>query len=218
MPTSPDIETLTTHFPELFTLPAPALERLFRNTTTRAVGGGTFFDAENQPCTSLDILLEGTKRIFKLDSSGKIFTLFTISPFQLCPLNVLCLLTHEPFPAQAQILTPARVVSIPAGDFRSACNDWTEMRTFMLRRAHTNVSALIALLAEIVFRGVRDRLEDLLRAKARSGVVACSHQTLAEELGTSREVVSKLLKQMEHEGRISMARLRIQLLDAMMAP
>ena len=218
MPASQDVKTLRRHCPELFRLPAPALDVLFRNAITKVMPGGRFFDAENRPCTSFDILLEGAKRIFKVDSSGKVFTLFTLSPFQICHLNVLCILAHEPFPAQAQALTPARVLSIPADDFRGACDGWPEMRTFMLRSACVNVSSLIELLSEIVFRGVRDRLEDLLRARAHVGVVASTHQALAEELGTSREVVSKLLKQMEHEGRISMARMRIRLLDAMMEP
>ena len=211
MALSQDLELLRMGRPDLAALPAEAFDALFGRAARRTAPENRHFDGEGRCCTSLDILLGGAKRVYKVDEKGKTVNMFTLSRFQICPLNILCILADEPFPAQAQSLAPLDYLSVPAEDVKAAFAAWPEVRTCLLKGVYADMNSLVLLLSELVCRGVRDRLQDLLLRMAVDGEVASTHQNLATELSTAREVVSKVLKQMEDEGLVELARMRITL-------
>ena len=91
-------------------------------------------------------------------------------------------------------------------------NQYAEMRAFVFSNLGERLFAVIELVEAVLFRKLDGRLLDYLREKARSGALRSSHREIANDLGTSREVVSRLLKELERSGAVVTGRNRIRLL------
>jgi CRP/FNR family transcriptional regulator len=152
---------------------------------------------------------------------GLMITLYHIDPGQSCVLSSGCILNHRPFPAQATCLTDVEAFLVPAARVQQWTRDNELWRSFMFETLSSRLSHLIELVDSLVFKTVPERLWDWLLANAvpqtlndatdlsaqpPRGVVTRTHQQIADELGTSREVVSRALKQLEKAGRVRLHR------------
>lgn len=197
---------LMQRYPELALWDKGLLEAFFRRAATKTFAEGQRLNTEGKPSEFLAFTLSGTKRIHKMDPSGKEVTLDTVEAGQMCSFNTLSALTGEPFPAQVHIVEDCEMLTVPVEDVRAAFEAHPQVRDFLLRQLHADVTELVTLLSEITFKRVNERLRAYLLRQARNHEVRATHQAIADDLGTSREVISKLLKEFERQGELKMAR------------
>lgn len=137
----------------------------------------------------------------KVSASGRELILYRVGPGQSCVLSTTCLLAGETYPADGITETPVRAAVIPKTQFEEALQRSPVFRRFVFASFAKRVSGFIMLLEEVAFARMDCRLaQHLLDRTTDDGVVMCTHHALAAELGTAREVVSRLLKEFERRG------------------
>ena len=180
---------------------------------------GDYFLREGDSCGQFAVVVSGRLRVFKLAESGHEITLYHVGPGEACPLNVSCILSDRPVPAMAMAEEDAEAVVIPAPTFRRWVAEHETMRTFIFQMFSSRLTEVMSLVEEVAFRRMDQRLAprlgELFLGDGRpAAAIETTHAQLAADLGTAREVVSRLLKEFERLGAIRLSRGRIELRDA----
>jgi CRP/FNR family transcriptional regulator, anaerobic regulatory protein len=195
----------------------PDLQRdIAQSASVVRLASGAYFLREGDSCTHFAVVVSGRMRVFKLGESGHEITLYHVGPGEACPLNVSCILSERPVPAMARVEEDVEAVVMPAEAFRRWVAEHESLRSVVFEMFSTRLTEVMSLVEEVAFRRMDQRLgkrlQDLFLA-ARDGVVEITHAEIAADLGTAREVVSRLLKEFERLGAIGLARGRIELRD-----
>lgn len=174
----------------------------------REVPAGTVLYRDGDECTHLPLVLSGELLLRKHGETGRAITLYRVEAGQSCILSTLSILNSSEFPAEASARAAATLLLVPADALRDLVARDEQWRSFVFGMYHDRLAALISLIEEVVFRKVDVRLAGtLLRLSGDgSGLIRVTHHELAVELGSSRGVVSRLLKEWEREGTIGLAR------------
>lgn len=189
--------------------PAEVVARITAHGLPRKVGREARLYWEGDTCSHIAFVLEGEIRVFKTGPSGREITLYEIGPGETCILNASCVLSDTRYPADAVTLTEVRMLLLPAGIFRELIDTSPLVRAFVFALLSERLVTVFQLVEEIVFGRLDERLLEYLVEKSEDGFLAATHQTIANDLGTSREVVSRLLKDLERQGRIALRRGKI---------
>jgi CRP/FNR family transcriptional regulator len=168
---------------------------------------------EGDACSGIAFVLSGEIRVYKIGQTGREITLYEIGPGETCILNASCILSGKTYPAYADALTEVKAVLVPAEVFRRLVSENDIMRTFVFALLSQRLSGVMELVEEVAFRRMDERLTEYLIEKSENGRLESTHQRIANDLGTSREVVSRLLKDMERGGRIVLSRNAVTLLE-----
>lgn len=193
-----------------------ASEELVRsNGVIRRVDPGDVLYRDGDQCTHLPLVVSGELLLTKHAESGRAITLYQVEGGESCILSTLSILNAELFPAEATSRSSSTLLLVPAEVLRLLIDRDERWRQFVFSTYHQRLSGLIALIEEVVFGKLDVRLAELLveRAEGRGGVLRTTHQELAEELGSSREVVSRLLKEWERKGLVNLRRGEVALPD-----
>jgi CRP/FNR family transcriptional regulator len=188
-------------------------EEIIRTSTPGSFNKGSFLYSEGDACEGIGFFLEGEVRVYKLSEGGREITLYEIYPGETCILNASCILSDSAYPAVAQALSDGKVLLTPASAFKRMIEKYPEMREFVFGLFSDRLSVIMELIEEVAFGRMDERLIDYLIGKSSDGVLTTTHQIIANDLGTSREVVSRLLKDLEGKGKVSLSRNRIDLLE-----
>jgi len=172
----------------------------------------TVTQLEGQPCTDLELMLSGDKRVYKSSPAGREITLYEVGRGEACIINATCVLSDAPCPVNAMAITDVSSLLIPAGDFRNLLSTYEEMRAFVFGSISQRIAVVLELIEEIVFEKMDRRLFDYLVEKSEDGMLSMTHQQIANDLGTAREVVSRLLKDFERKGKVALSRSHIRLI------
>ncbi|MGO9421926.1 Crp/Fnr family transcriptional regulator [Roseiarcus sp.] len=159
------------------------------------------------------VLESGRVKVTLTADTGREITLYRIEAGESCVLTTSALLSGETMFAEAVAEIDVRARLLPAPAFERMIDESAGFRRLVLSNYAGRVADLVAVMQDVLFHGVPQRLARLLLAEARRGVVTATHQTLAAELGTAREVVSRLLQRMEREGAIVAERGSIRIRD-----
>lgn len=163
-------------------------------------------------CNHYLLVLEGSVRVQQVAHNGREIVLYRVQSGQSCILTTSCLLGHDRYVAEGITETPVNAVAIPAGRFLEGIESSPGFRRFVFEGYGQRLADLMLLIEDIVFGRVDVRLAKRLLALADDqGVVHLTHQALASELGSAREVVSRQLKEFEHRGWIALGRGAIKL-------
>lgn len=204
---------LTQLLPDLNPLSSDALARLSQAPQINLTAQMTLL-APGDRCRDFLIVLDGSIRVFGRSAQGRELDMYHISPQQTCVLTTSCLLSGERYPAQAQVEQAGHALLINAELFHWLLDQESAFRQFVFQNYASRLSDLLLLVQSVAFERMDVRLTRyLLQSSRHSLVISLSHQQIADALGTAREVISRQLKQMEHNGWIALSRGQIFLLQ-----
>lgn len=198
---------------------APAAERRVFEQAAQPValpaGAQIFWPGDR--CGQIVFVASGTVRVYQLGEEGRELTLYQIASGESCLLTASCILGEVPFPAQAVVEADARGWAVPAATFRQWVETSPWWRRYVFALFGKRMAAVLAKLEAVSFRRIDVRLAGALltriAATPASGVVRTTHQQLADELGTAREVVSRTLASWAAAGWVELHRGRVVVID-----
>ena len=210
------INRISETFPFLHDAEPQFRRRFFQRASIASLPEGQQICNEGAECGSLALLLDGRARVYKLGESGREITLYRLGVGESCILTASCILSHVPFPAFAVGETAIEAVIIPVVDVNRWMGESAAWRGYLFSLISGRFADVISMVEEVAFRRVDRRIATLLlRRTAESGgdEIAVTHQEIASDLGSSREVVSRILKDFEITGHLKVSRGHIKLLD-----
>jgi CRP/FNR family transcriptional regulator, anaerobic regulatory protein len=199
-------------FPELRALEDSAKKLLAEHARIVEAPVGTIGYREGEACNAYVLRLSGQSRVYKLSRSGREILLYRVGAGETCVLTTTCLLGNSDYPASTIVEKPIQDVIVPKPIFNQLMIDSKVFRTFVMTNYGALISDLIVLLDEVAFHALDARLAKSLLEEA-SNKISQTHQQIADELGTAREVVSRQLKRFEQKGWVTLGRGQIELLN-----
>lgn len=196
-----------TRFSGLSALSADIRETLVaRSAVVRVPAGQVIFGPGRSP-DNLLLLLQGTVRVHQTSESGREIVLYRVEAGQSCVLTTACLLAHEDYTAQGEAETDVEAVAIPRAVFDELMAQSAEFRTFVFTAYSRRITDLFRVIDDVAFGRIDMRLAARLTTLAgERREVKVTHQQLATELGTAREVVSRQLQEFQRRGWIGQSR------------
>lgn len=177
------------------------------------IPAGTALFAEGDVCQTFLVVRSGRIKVSKLSDNGREVLLYRVDPDNLCVLTTSCLLAGSIYPAHGRTETDVDAVTLSKSEFDRLIVESKEFREMVFGSFSRRFSAFVEKIDEVVFHNLRERLWNMLETESKTGsVIAKTHQQLAQELGTEREVISRLLKQFERDGRLSLAKSEIKII------
>lgn len=178
--------------------------------------GQLLFD-KGQACQQVVLVGEGSIRVFAMGDTGREISLYHVTRGLACPINIMCVLLGRSAPATAIVDTTLEVVTLPAAAFRNWVQTEEPVRRFAIEAMGDRLVDVITLVEELVFQHVDVRLADFLLANFRSQplqpIITMTHAEIAMELGSAREVITRILRDFTRRGLIKAERGRLTLLD-----
>ncbi len=197
--------------PSLFSFEQALLEELEQLEVVEIPPGQVVLK-ENEYIKVIPIVLEGSIKLRKLDPTGREIIFYHIEPGESCILSITSCLNNRESQAEAIIEKKTRMIIVEADRVRSWMDEFPSWRKFVVKLYYSRMADLMTLVDLVVFKSVDSRLIRHLKDHAVNNELEITHQQLAGELGTAREVISRLLKQMENENQISLERGKIKLI------
>lgn len=207
MPNQDLISRWLASFPELTELEDEHRGELLGSTQFNRLRGGDVAYRQGQHCHAYVMCIEGQTRVFKTSESGREILLYQVGPGETCVLTTSCLMAGSSFPAESNAETDVLLAVLPASVFHRLMGVSPRFRKFVLDNYGDLLSSLIMLVDEVAFASLDLRLARRLLAEANAqGVVAKTHQQLALDLGSVREVISRYLAEWERMGWVHATR------------
>ncbi|WP_412478891.1 Crp/Fnr family transcriptional regulator [Azonexus sp. IMCC34839] len=205
-------EKIEKMYPALAGLAAEGLARLLTPLQPIHLPAGTQVFAEHQPCQGFPLLLDGSIKVVKQAPNGRELMLYRVAPGGSCIITSSCLLGHTDYNARGIAETPLTLLIVPAPAFAALLAEHPPFRDFVFHLFAERISELMQLVEEVAFARLDQRLAKLLLARNETTINA-THQQLADELGSVREIVSRLLKGFAAQGLVTLGREQITLTD-----
>ncbi len=166
----------------------------------------------NSYIRSIPVVLSGSIRVMRQDEEGREILLYYIKPGESCIMSFLAGIHDDTSKISAIVEEDAEILMVPVAKASEWVKVYPEWADFIFKLYHKRFEELLLMINAVVFQKLDDRIVELLKKKAsiyQSKEINITHQQLAEELGTTREVVSRLLKQMEKQQMIVLSRNKI---------
>lgn len=203
-------------FPELAGISDGAWLEALRMTTDTSVPSGTILIRRGDPCRNFVLVAEGTVRVYERSDTGREIVLYRVKAGEMCILTMTNLIEHTAYAAEAITEDCVKIASIPVPYFQNALACSEGFRNFIMATLARRVSVMMRLVEQIAFQRLDLRLACLLGqlfGSRHTSRLAITHQELANELGTAREVISRMLKEFEHMQCIRLHRGEIELVS-----
>lgn len=197
-------------YPVLRELPATLTEPVLELEAThlRAAPGQVLFNS-GMPCGGFPLVLAGAVRVARGSQGGRSLELYKVTPGEMCVISTTCLFGQAPLSAEGACAEPTELVLLSPAGFAKLSGDEI-FRRYAFGTLADRIAQLMALVEAVAFQRVDQRLAAALLG--HGAVVLTTHQALADELGTVREIVTRLLHRFEADGLVRLARGRIDLL------
>jgi CRP/FNR family transcriptional regulator len=186
-------------------------------TTIVSLRKGATFYREGDVCQHLGLVGRGDIRVFKGAATGREITLYHVRDGEPCLLNMLSVFLDRAAAATAVVEAETEAIVVPANVIRTWLSIHENVRTFVFEAMSVRLTEVMTLAVEVSIRRMDVRLASLLLTLADvHRAVHLTHDELAKELGTAREVVSRLLKEFERSGALHLGRGHVTIVDPSM--
>ncbi|HTY02640.1 MAG TPA: Crp/Fnr family transcriptional regulator [Rhodocyclaceae bacterium] len=203
-------DTLRELYPVLAKLPTALATRVQEEAQTLTVPDGTVVFDERQACQGFPFVIRGDIRVVKPAANGRELPLYRVLPGESCIITSSCLLGHTDYNARGIAEGETALALMPRPLFDRLMGE-PPFRDFIFHLFSERIADLMQLIEEVAFRKLDQRLAGLLLGKGK--VVHATHQQLADELGSVREIISRLLKGFAEQGLVRLAREQVEILD-----
>lgn len=188
----------------------PSLAELRPAVAPMQMPAGTVLFCENTPCQGFPLVLDGEVKVSRSSGDGRSLELYRVVPGELCLVSSACLFRTQPLSAHGVTTKPSTLLLIPPDIFKR----WLETPAFrneVLGLFAERMADLTCLIDSVAFHKLDRRLAAALLGHGQQ--LAVTHQTLADELGTVREIITRLLRRFEREGWVTLGREQIQIIN-----
>lgn len=198
-------------FPALAAVPRPVLEEALATAQLRQVPDRTPLFEPGSPCRGFPLVLAGTVRVTKAAPNGREVLLYTVDPGDSCLLSSGCLLGGMDHRAFGIAKGDVRLLVLPPATFNRLVAESKPFRDYVFSLFSERLAALMELVEAVTFQRLDRRLAALLLS--RGNPVRMTQQNLADEIGSVREIVGRLLRSFEEHGWVALGRERVEILD-----
>lgn len=207
--------TLTDSCHPLLSVLTPALRQwaLDQAPMVQLAAGQQVFRPGEQ-CRGLPLVIEGSVRVQMTGCSGNEIVLYRIGNADVCTLSIGCLMAVHAYRAEAIVEKPTSALMLSAALFDQLMASSAAFRREVMAAYGRRLDRLMLVIEEVAFKRLDSRLAKWLVERVGQNPLAVTHQSVAVELGTAREVISRLLKDFEHAGLVALARGSIRVVNA----
>jgi CRP/FNR family transcriptional regulator len=198
-------------YPAFAGMPEPLLQYTVDNSLVRTAPAGTVMFDEKNACQAFPMLLEGTIRVSKVAPNGRELQLYRVVPGESCILSTSCILGTVPYTARGIAETDVTVFAVTPQVFNRLLSEHEPFRSYVFTLFADRIVELMQLVEAVAFQKLDQRLATLLLGKGK--IIHATHQALADELGSVREIVSRLLKSFAEQGYVSLGREQIEIVN-----
>ncbi|MBN9338291.1 MAG: Crp/Fnr family transcriptional regulator [Chryseobacterium sp.] len=191
------------------------VEKLYKYGITKTYHEGDVILDENSSIRSIPIVMKGMMKVIRTEEDGREILLYYIKAGESCIMSFLGGMHNEKSIVKAEVEEDTEILFLPIDKVSLFIKEYPEWLDYIFRLYHKRFEELLDIINAIAFKKVDERLLNLLQKKSElsnSSTIIITHEQLANELGTARVVVSRLLKQLEEEGQLKLGRNKIQLL------
>lgn len=191
------------------------LEKLYQYSIIKEYESGTVILDENASVRSIPIVVKGTLKVIRTEEDGREILLYYIKSGESCIMSFLGGLHNETSKVKAEVEDDAEILFLPVDKVSLFIKEYPQWLDYIFRLYHKRFEELLEIINAIAFKKVDERLLTLLYKKQEltgNKILTITHEQLANELGTARVVVSRLLKQLEEMGKVTLGRNKITLL------
>lgn len=209
-----ELKSLLLDYPDLTENADAECWDMLAGAKIHTVEANTILFQENQVCEYFMLIVEGCIRVFKESSEGREVTLYRVEPGQLCIHNLNSLVDGNHYPIIARAEKPMRGLLISRKAFKKALDESSSFRNYVLRTLTSRLSQMADLISGFAFNRLDLRVACWLNDqfdRSCGRPVSITHSDIADELGTTREMISRILKDFEHKRCIQLARGKIHL-------
>ena len=197
-------------------LQGPLLED-FKNSAERMMfnKGETLYE-NGFPCPFVPFVVSGQIRVFKISESGREIVLYRVLPGQICVMSSTCSISDREYTAIAETEADTVVYIVPAGDFRRLLKKYSALQEMILDILSQRLMDLMTVVEDVKLKRVDVRLASRLLNETNppaKSVLTTTHAELAMELGSAREVISRILKDFERRGFVNLIRGRVEVIS-----
>lgn len=190
------------------------VEKLYQFGIQKSYEAGSVILNENASIRSIPIVTRGMMKVIRTEEDGREILLYYIKAGESCIMSFLGGLHNETSKVRAEVEEDAEILFLPVEKVSYFIKEYPQWLDYIFRLYHKRFEELLEIVNAIAFKKVDQRLLALLKKKSeltRSPQIQITHEQLANELGTARAVVSRLLKQLEENGLVQLGRNRITL-------
>jgi len=209
-----DLRSLLQDYPDLTVNADTQCWDMLASAKLQTIEAGTILFNQGVPCEYFMLIVEGCVRVFKESNEGREVTLYRAEPGQLCIHNLNSLVDGIEYPIIARAEKPMRGLIIPRATFKKALDESSSFRNYVLRTLTGRLSHMADLISGFAFDRLDLRVACWLNEqfdRSCGHPIKVTHSDVADELGTTREMISRILKDFEHKRCIQLARGKIHL-------
>lgn len=191
------------------------VEKLYQHSILKSYQAGSIIVNDNAHIRSIPIVTKGTMKVIRTEEDGRELLLYYIKAGESCIMSFLGGLHNETSKVKAEVEEYAEILFLPIDKVSLFIKEYPQWLDYIFRLYHKRFEELLEIVNAISFKKVDERLLNLLKKKAEltsSKTIQITHEQLANELGTARVVVSRLLKQLEEDRIVLLGRNKISLM------
>ncbi len=199
-----------------FTTSPELVEKLYQYGVTKTYKEGDIILDENSSIRSIPIVMKGMMKVIRTEEDGREILLYYIKAGESCIMSFLGGMHNEKSIVKAEVEEDTEILFLPVDKVSLFIKEYPEWLDYIFRLYHKRFEELLDIINAIAFKKVDERLLNLLHKKSEilnSKTIIITHEQLANELGTARVVVSRLLKQLEDSGKLQLGRNKIMILE-----
>jgi CRP/FNR family transcriptional regulator len=188
------------------------LDKLYQNGNIKTYREGEIILDENASIRSIPIVMKGLLKVIRTEEDGREILLYYIKAGESCIMSFLGGMHNEKSIVKAEVEEDSEILFLPVEKVSLFIKEYPEWLDYIFRLYHKRFEELLDIINAIAFKKVDERLLNLLTKKAEianTNTIVVTHEQLANELGTARVVVSRLLKQLEDSGKVKLGRNKI---------